>query len=91
MADAPAPREASAWTALAGNNLTHVTDDLAVKITVYVHEPQGGPERARPTINDAPIRGGAPYIVEAPRGYNVAPLTIKTRAGNNDIVIVEEF
>lgn len=91
MADVPAPRDPVAWTALHGNKKSHTTDPLAIKVTIYVHEPQGGPDRARPTVDGSPIRGGAPYIVAAPQGYNVAPMLIETQAGNNDLVIVEEF
>jgi len=88
----PAPQSGTVWTALVKNGEAHVTDPLAVKVVIYIHEPKGGPERARPTINGTPIRGGGgPYEIVAQPGYNVAPITIKTRAGNNDVVIVEEF
>jgi len=88
------PRPAPVTTALVGNNVTHSTSAEARKVTVYVHSPDGGPERARPTLDGTPIRGGygsGKYVIEAPDGWTCESMTVKTRAGNNDVVIVEEF
>lgn len=85
------PRPSPIATPLHGNKKTHTTDPAARKVTVYVHEPQGGPDRGRPTLDGAAIRGTTPYIFEAPDGTTLAAMTIATRAGNNDLVIVEEF
>ena len=93
-ADQAEPRPAPVVVALIGNNLTHSTNPLARKVSIYVHSPIEGAERARPTVNGAAIRGansGTPYIFEAPAGFTVPVLTVATRAGSNDIVIVEEF
>jgi len=88
------PRPAPVVVALIGNNLTHGTSPLARKVSIYVHSPIEGAERARPTVNGAPVRGangGTPYIFESPDGFTVPTIEIATRAGNNDLVIVEEF
>lgn len=89
----PEPRPLPDVTALIGNGHTHTTDPLARRVTIYVHAPAEGPERARPTLNGAPIRGSAtgPYVIEAPAGFTVPALTIATRSGLNDVVIIEEF
>lgn len=73
-------------TSLAGNNTTHSTNGDASVVTVHVLAPAGGPVRARPTINGAPISAGQPIILSRP-----GVVTVTTRAGNNDVVIVEEF
>jgi hypothetical protein len=92
-ADVPEARPVAVVTALQGNTLTHTTDPLARKVTVHVHAPEGGPDRARPLINGSPVRGSStgPYVFEAPPGWTVPPVRVDTRAGNNDIVVVEEF
>lgn len=75
-------------TSLNGNGASHVTDSRARRVIIQVVAPTGGPIRARPTVNGTPIVGGAgPFVYDCP-GHT---LTIETRAGNNDVVIVEEF
>ena len=91
MADDPAPHPPTIWTPLSGNGKSHTTSPLAVKVTIVVHTLTGGPERARPTVNGAPVRGDARHVIESQSGYNVAPITVETNAGNNDLVILEEF
>jgi hypothetical protein len=93
-AENPEPRPDPIVVALIGNGLTHDTSPVARKVSIYVHAPIEGAERARPTVNGAAIRGansGTPYVFEAPAGFTVPVLVIATRAGSNDIVIVEEF
>ena len=85
------PRPSSVWTPLHGNKKSHTTSPEAIKVTIYVHEPQGGSDRSRPSVDGSPIRGGAPYVVASPDGWTLASMTIGTNAGSNDIVIVEEF
>lgn len=87
-------RPAPIVVALIGNGLTHVTSPLARKVSIYVHAPLEGAERARPTVNGSSIRGAsgaAPYVFEAPAGFTVPVLTVETKAGSNDLVIIEEF
>lgn len=81
-------------TALEGNDQSYTTSDLAIRVTIHVHAPVGGALRARPTVNGEPIRGSegaGVYVCVAPDGWTLAPLTITTEAGSNDVVIVEEF
>lgn len=81
------PKKAPIITPLVGNGLHHTTDPLAAIVRVKVVSPTGGPERARPTVNGMPVCGGAgDYVYQAP-----GTLNIKTNAGNNDLVVTEEF
>lgn len=76
-------------TPLQGNGVSRVTDAAAKRVTVTVIAPVGGNTQGRPTINGKRVAaspGGYPYIFETP-----GAMTIETHAGNNDIVIVEEF
>jgi hypothetical protein len=75
-------------TSLTGNALSHNTDPGAKRVTVYVIAPTSGPQRARPTIDGTPVlAGGAPFVYQEPRHS----ISIVTRAGSNDVTIVEEF
>lgn len=76
-------------TSLAGNNAQHVTNPAARRVTISVIAPIGGNMAGRPSINGkkaAATSGGAPYVLERP-----GAVTVATHAGNNDLVIVEEF
>ena len=73
---------------LAGNGLSHATNPSARRVTVQVIAPSGGPTRARPTVDGVPVAGGAGSFVYDKPGH---VLTIETKAGNNDVVILEEF
>jgi len=76
-------------TALQGNNLTHSTDANAKRVTVAVVAPVGGNSAGRPTIDGKKVSGssgGGNFVFQAP-----GVMVIATHAGNNDIVIVEEF
>jgi len=75
-------------TSLAGNGQSYATNPSARKVTVQVIAPTGGPSRARPTVDGTPVAGGAGSFVYDQPGH---ALVIKTNAGNNDVVIVEEF
>lgn len=83
----PEPRPMPVVTALVGNGQAHNTSPLARKVTIYVHAPTEGAERARPTVNGTPVRGSAtgPYTIEAPPGFTVPVLSVATRSGNNDV------
>lgn len=73
---------------LSGNNKVHQTLNEAKRVTVKVIAPTSGPVEARPTVDDVPLLGGAgDYIFESP-GHS---MTILTNAGNNEVVIVEEY
>ena len=76
-------------TSLIGNNVTHSTDAAAKKVTVTVVAPVGGNASGRPTIDGKKVSGssgGGNFVFQAP-----GVMVIATHAGNNDIVIVEEF
>ena len=76
-------------TALQGNGLTHSTDANAKRVTVTVVAPVGGNSAGRPTIDGKRISGsagGGNFVFQAP-----GVMVIATHAGNNDLVIVEEF
>jgi hypothetical protein len=92
-AENPEPRPPVAVTALVGNNQNHTTSGLARKVAVYVHAPTSGPVSGRPTINGSTVRGSEAgrYEFVAPDGFTISPMTVATKAGNNDVVIVEEF
>lgn len=76
-------------TALQGNNQTYTTAANARRVTITVIAPVGGNTQARPMVDGKRIAaspGGYPYVFDRP-----GPLKIDTKAGNNDIVVVEEF
>lgn len=82
----PPPRS-PVITPLVGNGLSHVTDPAATVVRVKVVAPVGGPERARPTVNGMAVCGGAgDYVYQSP-----GALMVRTNAGNNDLIITEEF
>lgn len=82
------PAKPPVTTALQGNERSYLTDPNASRVTVQVLSPSGGPSRARPTIDGVPVAGGGgPFVYD--RAGHV--FTIETRAGNNDVVILEEF
>jgi hypothetical protein len=74
-------------TALIGNNQEHTTDGTARLVNIHINEPTGGPKRARPTVNGDPVVGGGGALIYQKPGS----LTVKTNAGNNDLLILEEF
>lgn len=78
----------SVTVALSGNGQHHTTAAGAKRVSVYVVSPTNAPVRARPTINGAPVLGGgAPFVYQDPS----IPIRVETRAGNNEVVIIEEF
>jgi hypothetical protein len=84
----PPPAPQPVTTSLQGNGLSYVTDPAATRVTVQVIAPIGGPVRARPTVDGQPVSGGAgPFVYDNP-GHAIV---IGTRAGNNDVVVIEEF
>lgn len=90
-ASQPDPRPDNVVTPLIGNGKSHTTDPLARRVMVYVHAPEGGPQRARPTVNGGAVRGPGEYVFDSPDGFTVPSMVVTTNAGNNDVVIVEEF
>lgn len=77
---------ASKITDLSGNDQTYSTDPAAKTVVITVHEPEDGNRRARPTVDDTPVTKGI-YTYDRP-GVAIA---IATRAGNNDLTIMETF
>jgi len=76
-------------TALHGNGARYITDPNTRRVTLTIVAPVGGNRQGRPTINDISVSaspGGAPYIFDYP-----GTLVVETKAGNNDLLIVEEF
>lgn len=76
-------------TSLRGNGHFYTTSDAAKKVTISIIHPVGGNLQGRPQLNGVPIcatPGGAPFLFVQP-----GPLTIVTTAGNNDLIVVEEF
>jgi hypothetical protein len=76
-------------TTLRGNGLTHATDGSASRVTISIIAPVGGNVQGRPHLNGDPIAatpGGPPFVFVAP-----GVMVVETKAGSNDIVIVEEF
>lgn len=87
IAAAPAPTP-PVTTSLVGNNQSHSTNAAARRVTVVVVAPVGGPVRARPNINGTPVGGGTgPILFDSPADE----IVVSTHAGNNDVVIIEEF
>lgn len=81
-------RNAPRSTTLKGDGKTHTTDALATCVKVHVFCPDtAAPVRARPTINGVPLAAGSGEI----RYDNPGPMVVETRAGNNDLLIIEEF
>jgi len=73
-------------TPMIGNKVTHATNPDAKRVVVLVNAPSGGPKRARPTINGVSVISGE-YAYDRPG----KAITVKTRAGNNDLLVTEEF
>lgn len=88
LADALSAPSPPITTSLVGNGLSHSTNPAARKVTIQVIAPTGGPTRARPTVDGVPIAGGSGNFVYDRPGH---PIVVETNAGNNDVVIVEEF
>jgi hypothetical protein len=83
---AASARPAPIITPLIGNGLSHSTNAAAKKVIVRVNAPDGGPKRARPTIDDQPVTVGD-YTYDRPG----KAIEVKTNAGNNDVLVSEEF
>jgi len=73
-------------TDMIGNGLAHVTNAAAKRVVVRVNAPDGGPKRARPTIDGTAVVQGD-YTYDRPG----KAIEVKTNAGNNDVLVIEEF
>lgn len=83
------PQNAPRSTTLKGDGKTHTTDAAAACVKIHVFCPDtAAPVRARPTINGVPLAAGSGEIRYDNPG---SPMVIETRAGNNDLLIIEEF
>ena len=76
-------------TTLKGDGKSHTTDADATCVRVHIFCPDtAAPMRARPTINGVPLAAGSGEIrYDNPGGSMI----VETRAGNNDVLIIEEF
>lgn len=83
------PKSAPKSTALKGDGKTHTTDPAASCVKIHVFCPDtSAPVRARPTIDGVPLAAGSGEIKY---DYPKSSMIIETRAGNNDLLIIEEF
>jgi len=73
-------------TTLVGNKMSYSTATEAKKVTIQVNSPTGGPLRARPLLDGQRVTKGVYTFV-----YPGKSKKVQTRAGNNDIVIIEVF
>lgn len=83
------PPPAPIVTSLRGNAANYATHPSAKRVTVLIISPVGGNVQGRPTVNGSAVcatPGGSPIVFDRP-----GALAITTRAGNNDLMIVEEF